>query len=198
MLLPQFAIIPLAVVLVWVGLSRGIAPLNRLQSLIRRRRPTDLSPVEPSSVPEEVRPLIVAYNDMMARLEENLQAQQRWTAAKVVAALRRRQRTGASLSSQAIATSDVPLARAARRYFGTMVKAREAAGIHIRRHRYFTKMDTQDFFAASDIRVRHHDLAVETTGAQQRRVKHVRTVGCSDQDDAFVRFKPIHFNKELV
>ncbi|ENO90337.1 sensor histidine kinase [Thauera linaloolentis] len=79
-LLPQFAIIPLAVVLVWVGLSRGITPLNRLQSLIRRRRPTDLSPVQPASVPEEVRPLIVAFNDMMARLEENLQAQQRFIA----------------------------------------------------------------------------------------------------------------------
>lgn len=79
-LLPQFAIIPLAVILVWVGLTRGIAPLNRLQSLIRRRRPTDLSPVEPASVPEEVRPLIVAYNGMMARLEENLQAQQRFIA----------------------------------------------------------------------------------------------------------------------
>lgn len=79
-LLPQFAIIPLAVVLVWVGLTRGIAPLNRLQSLIRRRRPTDLSPVAPASVPEEVRPLIVAFNDMMARLEENLQAQQRFIA----------------------------------------------------------------------------------------------------------------------
>ncbi|KAI5916469.1 sensor histidine kinase [Thauera sp. 2A1] len=79
-LLPQFAIIPLAVVLVWVGLSRGIAPLNRLQSLIRMRRPTDLSPVEPATVPEEVRPLIVAYNGMMARLEENLQAQQRFIA----------------------------------------------------------------------------------------------------------------------
>ncbi len=79
-LLPQFAIIPLAVILVWVGLSRGIAPLNRLQSLIRRRRPTDLSPVAPASVPEEVRPLIVAFNDMMTRLEENLQAQQRFIA----------------------------------------------------------------------------------------------------------------------
>ena len=79
-LLPQFAIIPLAVVLVWVGLSCGIAPLNRLQSLIRRRRPTDLSPVPPASVPEEVRPLIIAFNDMMARLEENLQAQQRFIA----------------------------------------------------------------------------------------------------------------------
>ncbi|MBL8443543.1 MAG: sensor histidine kinase N-terminal domain-containing protein [Zoogloeaceae bacterium] len=79
-LLPQFAIIPLAVILVWVGLTRGIMPLNKLQSRIRRRRPTDLSPIEPASVPEEVRPLIVSFNDMMARLEENLQAQQRFIA----------------------------------------------------------------------------------------------------------------------
>lgn len=79
-LLPQFAIIPLAVVLVWVGLSRGIATLNRLQALIRRRRPTDLSPISVVNVPEEARPLIVAFNDMMARLEENLHAQQRFIA----------------------------------------------------------------------------------------------------------------------
>ncbi|MBI1906534.1 MAG: sensor histidine kinase N-terminal domain-containing protein [Rhodocyclales bacterium] len=79
-LLPQFAIIPLAVILVWVGLTRGIVPLNRLQSRIRRRRPTDLSPIAPASVPEEVRPLIVSFNDMMGRLEENLQSQQRFIA----------------------------------------------------------------------------------------------------------------------
>jgi len=79
-LFPQFAIIPLAVVLVWVGLSRGIAPLNRLQERIARRRPTDLSPIEPSSVPEEARPLIIAFNDMMARLDANMQAQQRFIA----------------------------------------------------------------------------------------------------------------------
>lgn len=79
-LLPQFLIIPIAVVLVWFGLSRGIAPLNRLQDVIRHRRPGDLSPVAPDSVPEEVRPLIVAFNDMMARLEDNLQAQQRFIA----------------------------------------------------------------------------------------------------------------------
>lgn len=79
-LLPQFAIIPLAVILVWVGLSRGISPLNRLQGVIRRRRPTDLAPISTAGVPEELRPLIVAFNDMMARLEENLQAQQRFIA----------------------------------------------------------------------------------------------------------------------
>ncbi|MCX9154630.1 sensor histidine kinase N-terminal domain-containing protein [Niveibacterium sp. 24ML] len=79
-LLPQFLVIPATVVLVWLGLTRGIAPLSRLQGLIRRRRPADLSPIEPMSVPEEVRPLIVAFNDMMARLDENLQAQQRFVA----------------------------------------------------------------------------------------------------------------------
>ena len=79
-LLPQFAIIPLAVVLVWLGLSRGIAPLNRLQRILRRRRPSDLSPISTVGVPEEVRPLIVGFNEMMGRLEENLQAQQRFIA----------------------------------------------------------------------------------------------------------------------
>ena len=79
-ILPQFAIIPLALILVYLGLSRGIAPLQRLQLRIRQRRPGDLSPISINGVPEELRPVIVAFNDMMVRLEENLQAQQRFIA----------------------------------------------------------------------------------------------------------------------
>lgn len=79
-LLAQFIIIPLAVVLVYLGLGRGIAPLKRLRRLIEQRRPTDLSPIAVDRVPEEMRPLILAFNDMMARLEETLQAQQRFIA----------------------------------------------------------------------------------------------------------------------
>lgn len=79
-LLPQFAIIPLAVILVYLGLTRGIAPLSRLQSRIRRRRPGDLSPIPLRGVPEEIRPVIAALNEMMERLEENLQAQERFIA----------------------------------------------------------------------------------------------------------------------
>jgi two-component system sensor histidine kinase TctE len=79
-LLPQFAIIPLAVILVYRGLTRGLAPLTRLQKRIRRRRPGDLAPINTQGVPEEVRPVVVAFNDMMARLEQNLQAQQRFIA----------------------------------------------------------------------------------------------------------------------
>ena len=76
--LPQFTVIPLAVLLVWIGLGRGIEPLNRLGRMIRRRLPTDLSPIPTAGVPEEVKPVIFAFNDMMARLEQNLQAQQRF------------------------------------------------------------------------------------------------------------------------
>lgn len=79
-LLPQFAIIPLAVILVYMGLSRGIAPLRLLQDRIHRRRPSDLSPIPVTRVPDEVRPVVVAFNQMMGRLEENLQAQQRFIA----------------------------------------------------------------------------------------------------------------------
>jgi two-component system sensor histidine kinase TctE len=79
-LLPQFAIIPLAVILVYLGLSRGIAPLRLLQQRIHRRRPSDLSPIPVTRVPDEVRPVVVAFNQMMGRLEENLQAQQRFIA----------------------------------------------------------------------------------------------------------------------
>ena len=76
--LPQFAVIPLAVLLVWIGLGRGIEPLNRLSRTIRRRLPTDLSPIPTAGVPEEVKPVVHSFNDMMARLEQNLQAQQRF------------------------------------------------------------------------------------------------------------------------
>jgi two-component system sensor histidine kinase TctE len=80
-LLPQFAIIPLAVILVWIGLTRGLVPLTRLQSRIRERRPDDLSPIELRNLPEELRPMIAAFNDMMVRLQDNLDAQQRFIAA---------------------------------------------------------------------------------------------------------------------
>lgn len=79
-LLPQFAIIPLAVVLVWLGLSRGLRPLTRLRERMAERRPGDLSPIGIQRVPEELQPMVRSFNELMARLEENLQAQQRFIA----------------------------------------------------------------------------------------------------------------------
>jgi two-component system sensor histidine kinase TctE len=79
-LLPQFVIIPLAVILVWLGLSRGLRPLSRLRERMARRRPGDLSPLDIRRAPEELQPMVRSFNELMARLEGNLYAQQRFIA----------------------------------------------------------------------------------------------------------------------
>ena len=56
-ILPQFVILPLAVLLVWLALARGISPLNELQRRIRSRESSDLSPIDEQRVPDEVAPL---------------------------------------------------------------------------------------------------------------------------------------------
>lgn len=79
-IVPQFVIAPIAVILVYLGLSRGITPLHRLQEELRQRRPTDLAPISVRGIPSEIRPMIGALNDVMGRLEENLLAQRRFIA----------------------------------------------------------------------------------------------------------------------
>lgn len=79
-ILPQFVILPLAVLLVWLALSRGIAPLNALQRRIRGRESHDLSPIDDRDVPEEVSPLVRAINDLLARLDKSMSAQKHFLA----------------------------------------------------------------------------------------------------------------------
>jgi two-component system sensor histidine kinase TctE len=79
-ILPQFVILPLAVLLVWLALARGIAPLNELQARIRQRDSSDLSPIDEHSAPEEVAPLVLAINDLLARLDRSISAQRHFLA----------------------------------------------------------------------------------------------------------------------
>lgn len=79
-ILPQFVIIPLAVILVWFGLSQGLRPLTRLRQRIEARREADLSPIALRRVPEELRPLTEAFNSMLARMQHNVEAQRRFVA----------------------------------------------------------------------------------------------------------------------
>ncbi len=79
-ILPQFVILPLAVLLVWLALARGIAPLNALQKRIRGRESHDLSPLDERDVPEEVSPLVRAINDLLMRLDKSVSAQKHFLA----------------------------------------------------------------------------------------------------------------------
>ena len=79
-ILPQFVILPLAVLLVWLALARGIAPLNELQQRIRRRDASDLSPIDEREAPEEVSPLVRAINDLLTRLDQSMRSQKHFLA----------------------------------------------------------------------------------------------------------------------
>ena len=79
-ILPQFVILPLAVVLVWFALARGIRPLAELQQRIRKRESTDLSAINEGDVPDEVAPLVHAINDLLQRLDESIATQRHFLA----------------------------------------------------------------------------------------------------------------------
>jgi two-component system sensor histidine kinase TctE len=79
-MLQQFIILPLAVLLVWLGLAYAIKPLNQLEERIRARKPDDLSPLDDQSVPQEVAPLVSSVNDLLQRLTKSIEHQKRFLA----------------------------------------------------------------------------------------------------------------------
>ena len=79
-MLPQLAILPLAVLLVWMALVRGIKPLSELEERIRARKPDDLSPLDEKVVPLEVAPLVSSVNDLLTRLTSSIATQKRFLA----------------------------------------------------------------------------------------------------------------------
>ena len=79
-MLPQFVILPLAVLLVWLALSQAIKPLNDLAERIRARRPDDLSPLDIQAVPLEVVPMVASVNGLLSRLKDSITTQKRFLA----------------------------------------------------------------------------------------------------------------------
>ena len=79
-MLPQFVILPVSVLLVWLALVQAIKPLNQLEERIRARKPDDLSPIEAQEVPLEVAPLVHSVNDLLMRLKDSIATQKRFLA----------------------------------------------------------------------------------------------------------------------
>lgn len=80
MLAPQLALILLAAFIVWLGVGRGLAPLQQVRGEIASRSHRDLGPLAESNAPEEVQTLIHAINELMGRLDQALGAQRRFIA----------------------------------------------------------------------------------------------------------------------
>lgn len=79
-IVPQFVMLPIAVLLVWFGLTRGLRPLEALRHRIHARRPDDLSPIDARDAPEELEPLVNSFNELLGRLTDGIETQKRFLA----------------------------------------------------------------------------------------------------------------------
>ena len=80
LLIPLAVALPLAAVIVWFGIGRGLAPLQRTARDVRSRSPADLAPLPRGRIPRELAPLIEALDDLMERLRHALDAQKEFIA----------------------------------------------------------------------------------------------------------------------
>lgn len=79
-LLPLFIVLPVTIVLLYLGVSRGLQPLRELALQISQRKPGLLDPVDTRSIPAEVSGVVGALNDLLQRLADALEGEQRFTA----------------------------------------------------------------------------------------------------------------------
>src|SRR6185312_14281924 len=79
-LVPFLALIPFFGVLMWVGVGRGLAPLEAMSRAVAKRRPNAMAPLEERALPDELQPLGASLNGLLERLSEALASQRRFTA----------------------------------------------------------------------------------------------------------------------
>jgi two-component system, OmpR family, sensor kinase len=79
-LVPFVALLPIFGALIWIGVGRGLEPLETISRAVAKRRPDALAPLNERGVPEELQPLVASLNGLLARLSEALAAQRRFTA----------------------------------------------------------------------------------------------------------------------
>lgn len=80
LLLPLLFSLPLLAILLWVAVARGLLPLVALTREVERREPENLAPLDASTAPREVMPLIARLNRLFERIAASLQKERRFTA----------------------------------------------------------------------------------------------------------------------
>ncbi len=80
MVAPQVALLGIALLLAFLGISLGLKPLTNLASQIEARGQRNLSPVPESGLPREARVLATRINELLGRLSKAIQAQKEFVA----------------------------------------------------------------------------------------------------------------------
>lgn len=66
-------------IVLWLGITRGLAPVERIRSLLARRRPGDDGPLPEVKAPVELQPLLHAIEQLLERLQDAIVRERRFT-----------------------------------------------------------------------------------------------------------------------
>ncbi|MGH8743112.1 MAG: ATP-binding protein, partial [Burkholderiales bacterium] len=79
-ILPLLILLPILIAVIWVTVGRGLKPLNEVASAVSERSADALGPLPDKDLPIEVKPLVSALNDLLARLWRSLSLQRSFIA----------------------------------------------------------------------------------------------------------------------
>ncbi|MES2869940.1 MAG: ATP-binding protein [Pseudomonadota bacterium] len=65
--------------LLWLGIGQGLAPLNRMRDALARRDADSLQPLQISPLPSELQPLLDSQNQLFARIAKAIERERRLT-----------------------------------------------------------------------------------------------------------------------
>jgi two-component system, OmpR family, sensor kinase len=77
---PFIVLLPLLALLVWFIIGRGLRPLETMANAVKSRSPSVLDPLPADRLPDEVQSLVLALNDLLARLARALESQRQFVA----------------------------------------------------------------------------------------------------------------------
>jgi signal transduction histidine kinase len=79
-LYPMVLILPLTIVGIYLGISRGLRPIAKVAQELEQRSPTSTEPVDTQSIHRELRPMLNSLNGLLGRLSDALENEHRFTA----------------------------------------------------------------------------------------------------------------------
>ena len=75
---PMLLALPLLGFGLWIGIGRGLSPLQRIAQAVDARVPLDTAPLQSGDAPGEIRPLLERLNALFARTGESIERERRF------------------------------------------------------------------------------------------------------------------------
>ncbi|GJI90859.1 ATP-binding protein [Duganella hordei] len=77
---PLLLLLPVMALLIWIVVGRSMRPLQRLTQAVRGRSPSALQPLDDEGLPPELRPIVLALNSLLQKVDHAMSVQRTFVA----------------------------------------------------------------------------------------------------------------------